>query len=487
MDPCFSAREDEHLSNAQGERSMPFRGQRLGFSQRYDENMIWTPEVDTAGLPFPPDQQAHHRLDASSNVFGGEEPQQLAWPSTSVDPDVSHLTESHNQAASQRPTVATGEFGPSPPTSHSNRDEDDELSTESGEDDGQSPNDTPKTAEERRAEKRKMKRFRLTHNQTRFLMSEFARQAHPDASQRERLSREIPGLSPRQVQVWFQNRRAKLKRLTVDDQESMLKSRALPAGFNTAQTLNNAYEAPRHANLGGPSSFFDSSHPDFEMRRSLITGGLGLSQDHDDNISPTSVVSNFIDASFPVSEAASPISPLSDRTHFYTPPTSQVVSPPAGQSHPYSPQNMVAYGGSSYNLSHPTTPIEEAVEADPTVWAGPNIHEGGYVPYGAYGSLGATDQTQHSRPVPQMQSAPLAAPPEFYLPGWTTQHPSCETDFPTSLPYGQVATVDQPWLPHHHQTQHPQHQQFQAHTTIGSDYKEDTSTSRPGYIEEWPE
>ena len=64
----------------------------------------------------------------------------------------------------------------------------------------------PRTAAERTAQRRKMKRFRLTHQQTRFLMSEFAKQPHPDAAHRERLSREIPGLSPRQVQVWFQNR-----------------------------------------------------------------------------------------------------------------------------------------------------------------------------------------------------------------------------------------------------------------------------------------
>ncbi|KAI9683089.1 MAG: hypothetical protein M1829_005880 [Trizodia sp. TS-e1964] len=91
---------------------------------------------------------------------------------------------------------------------------------------------------DRRAERRKMKRFRLTHSQTRFLMSEFTRQAHPDAAHREKLSREIPGLSPRQVQVWFQNRRAKLKRLTSDDRERMLKSRTLPADFDMTPTLH---------------------------------------------------------------------------------------------------------------------------------------------------------------------------------------------------------------------------------------------------------
>ncbi|KAL2866848.1 homeobox domain-containing protein [Aspergillus lucknowensis] len=90
-------------------------------------------------------------------------------------------------------------------------------------------------------EKKKMKRFRLTHNQTRFLMSEFTRQAHPDAAHRERLSREIPGLTPRQVQVWFQNRRAKLKRLTSNDRERMLKSRALPDDFDTTQVLRTPF------------------------------------------------------------------------------------------------------------------------------------------------------------------------------------------------------------------------------------------------------
>lgn len=81
-------------------------------------------------------------------------------------------------------------------------DEKDDLDDDEDKDDERAP----LSAAEIRAAKRKMKRFRLTHNQTRFLMSEFARQAHPDAAHRERLSREIPGLSPRQVQVWFQNR-----------------------------------------------------------------------------------------------------------------------------------------------------------------------------------------------------------------------------------------------------------------------------------------
>ncbi|KAL2832409.1 hypothetical protein BDW59DRAFT_157240 [Aspergillus cavernicola] len=135
-----------------------------------------------------------------------------------------------------------------------------------------------KSPQDSKLEKKKMKRFRLTHNQTRFLMSEFTRQAHPDAAHRERLSREIPGLTPRQVQVWFQNRRAKLKRLTSNDRERMLKSRALPDDFDTTQVLRTPFgsKASSEAPVESPG---------------LLTDGLQRLTDDDYVISPLSSAS----------------------------------------------------------------------------------------------------------------------------------------------------------------------------------------------------
>ncbi|PWY64764.1 homeobox transcription factor [Aspergillus heteromorphus CBS 117.55] len=131
-----------------------------------------------------------------------------------------------------------------------------------------------KQSSDSKSEKKKMKRFRLTHNQTRFLMSEFTRQAHPDASHRERLSKEIPGLTPRQVQVWFQNRRAKLKRLTSNDRERILKSRALPDDFDTTQVLRTPFD-----------------HKTSSEAPMLLTDGLPRLNDDDYVISPLSSAS----------------------------------------------------------------------------------------------------------------------------------------------------------------------------------------------------
>ncbi|KAK2841585.1 hypothetical protein FQN49_006112 [Arthroderma sp. PD_2] len=137
--------------------------------------------------------------------------------------------------------------------------------------------DETKIAGEEKVDRKKMKRFRLTHNQTRYLMSEFTRQAHPDAAHRERLSREIPGLSPRQVQVWFQNRRAKLKRLSLDDRERVLKSRALPDDFDMAQSLQSSYSTEHHGYttpLVSPGTFFppDENDPYSSARVSTPSG-----------------------------------------------------------------------------------------------------------------------------------------------------------------------------------------------------------------------
>lgn len=150
----------------------------------------------------------------------------------------------------QRPTRASSTASQPTPqlvfTEAEHQSEGDELFTGSEEEEEVAGGtEAVKSGAERLAEKRKMKRFRLTHAQTRYLMSEFSRQAHPDAAQRERLSRDIPGLNPRQVQVWFQNRRAKLKRLTTDDQERMRRSRALPENFDFSQTLQPTFREAR--------------------------------------------------------------------------------------------------------------------------------------------------------------------------------------------------------------------------------------------------
>ncbi|KAF2687444.1 homeobox-domain-containing protein [Lentithecium fluviatile CBS 122367] len=231
--------------------------------------------------------------------------------------------------SSDMPTVTFGGSAPAspvsrltPPSPHdANNGEDvkvqgDEIITEESNDmidetleDKEKP---PMTAAEIRAQKRKMKRFRLTHNQTRFLMSEFARQAHPDAAHRERLAREIPGLSPRQVQVWFQNRRAKLKRLTSDDRERMMRSRALPDDFDMAQALHSPFGSGH--GLGTPLASpgaYQPSFPEGNMMRPLSIDTLRRGP-LDSHISPTGISPAFGGFTFtPPQSATDTLSPVS--------------------------------------------------------------------------------------------------------------------------------------------------------------------------------
>ena len=146
-------------------------------------------------------------------------------------------------------------------------------------------------------------------------MSEFAKQAHPDAAHRERLSREIPGLSPRQVQVWFQNRyvrctksslrisnmanrsRAKIKRLTVDDRDRMMKMRAVPDDFDTVQALHSPYGAVH--GIGTPMQSPVDYVPAFtdHMMRPLMVDNLRRNET-DEHMSPTGLSPGFGHVSF---------------------------------------------------------------------------------------------------------------------------------------------------------------------------------------------
>ncbi|KAH9901861.1 hypothetical protein F4778DRAFT_128746 [Xylariomycetidae sp. FL2044] len=222
--------------------------------------------------------------------------------------------------------------------------EDDEMVEGDAESTGQ-----PQTAAERTAARRKMKRFRLTHSQTRFLMSEFAKQPHPDAAHRERLSREIPGLSPRQVQVWFQNRRAKIKRLTADDRDRMIKMRAVPDDFDNVQALHSPYGAVHGLGtpITPPVDFGTSSYTDHIMRPLMVdTMRRGEGDEH---LSPTGLSPAFGGIGFTPSgnmgssDILSPLSPSSNDRGYYS---SHLMSPLGGPrtSNPFVRQNSLDTG-----------------------------------------------------------------------------------------------------------------------------------------------
>jgi len=55
------------------------------------------------------------------------------------------------------------------------------------------------------------KRRRLSNQETKFLMDSFDRNPKPNSKMRAKLAIAIPGMSERTIQIWFQNRRAKVK------------------------------------------------------------------------------------------------------------------------------------------------------------------------------------------------------------------------------------------------------------------------------------
>ncbi|KAH7188955.1 uncharacterized protein B0J16DRAFT_105027 [Fusarium flagelliforme] len=313
------------------------KGNSLGIHMRSGTTPLYSSQLQTAdhsGILSAPKHSISH-----NDVYGMKPGNSVADNSGSI-----------SQAAAAGTFVPLGRSGSEVSTaqsSHGGRvnsppdEEDDDLDEEDSLDGDENSTQTPA---ERAAARRKMKRFRLTHQQTRFLMSEFAKQPHPDAAHRERLSREIPGLSSRQVQVWFQNRRAKIKRLNADDRDRMIKMRAVPEGFDNVQALHSPYGAVHGMNapMHSPGQFNTQSYAQHMMRPLIVDARRNDAHEHS---SPTSLTPGFGGmtyspaGSMTSSSLASPLSPApSDRYpyggHFSAPLTgSPRTSHPFGQQH----------------------------------------------------------------------------------------------------------------------------------------------------------
>ena len=145
------------------------------------------------------------------------------------------------------------------------------------------------------------------------------------------------------------DRRAKLKRLTGDDQDRVMKSRAPPEDFDTAQALRSAFGGyPRSVGTPLISPSYSASFGDTGMTRTSLVDAFRRQDDR--TTSPNSMQSASVNyytssSSYPASENLSPVSSMSESSHFFGPSTAQVPGPPSTTSFARSSSFPALYHG----------------------------------------------------------------------------------------------------------------------------------------------
>jgi hypothetical protein len=159
------------------------------------------------------------------------------------------------------------------------------------------------------------------------------------------------------------HRRAKIKRLTADDRERMMKMRAVPDDFDNVQALHSPYGAVH--GIGTPMQSPVDFVPNYadHMMRPLMVDTMRR-HDHDDHLSPTGLSPAFGHVGFAQGgqmNTPSVLSPLSldSSDRYYS--NSHLSSPMSAgprSSNPFDRQN--SYGALSHSRQHirPLQPLQ---------------------------------------------------------------------------------------------------------------------------------
>ncbi|GAO52718.1 homeobox-domain-containing protein [Saitoella complicata NRRL Y-17804] len=309
--------------------------------------------------------------------------------------------------------------------------------------------------------KKKQKRHRLSHAETRFLLSEFASDPRPTAERREELAKCVAGMNARKIQVWFQNRRAKLKRISPEDANRISQSRAIP--------MLNMNRSP---NLSVPSS---SNEPHGRRRSPQIP---------EDVFRPTREV--------PQPEFVLPLGPASQsqqsqrdpqrwsRPYPHRPPVSSMSSPSLMQNHHSS-------APSSYSSGQDTPMSQTSAFYD-----GPGYHGGessspvrrapcGYSPHTSYSPdiPRSWSERSWSEPSPYMQSNHSFEGPSTPI-GYHQHSPYMQQQHSTGPPSATwTASGHAPLAPLHTSTLKQEHQEvrYPQHPPSQSVYQEAPTSS----------
>ena len=136
------------------------------------------------------------------------------------------------------------------------------------------------------------------------------------------------------------SRRAKIKRLTADDRDRVVKMRAVPDDFDNIQALHSPYGAVHGIGppLASPAEFGGQSYAEHMMRPLMVDARRS---DADEHISPTGLTPSFGGIGFNPSgtmsspDLISPLSPSSNDRYGYGSHLSTPLSASSRPSNPY--------------------------------------------------------------------------------------------------------------------------------------------------------